>query len=267
MTAQGSSRLAILGAVVALTVPLLPTTADAARHGHSAAYGAFVRSAAFHYGSHRFTTAWYGGPLRGSWGRARAAYRSAWAGGAGISCVPYARENSGIELSGNAVTWWDHAAGVYARGNQPEVGSVLNFRATGRMPLGHVAVVTDVRGPRTVEIDHANWASRGSVSHGVLVEDVSPANDWTEVRVALGNGEFGSVYPTYGFIYDRPDQGGTMLASARSVSMAPEVEEVAELPDASDQEFTTGSRHPRLRAEEARRHYHHYYHHRRYYRG
>jgi hypothetical protein len=28
------------------------------------------------------------------------------------------------------------------------------------------------------------------------------------VRVGLGRGgEFGSVYPTYGFIYDRPDRG------------------------------------------------------------
>ena len=265
MTARGSGRLAILGAVIALSAPLLPTPAEAARHGHSAAaHDAFLRGAAFHGGSHRFTAHWYGGPFRGHWGRARAVYRSAWAGG--ISCVPYARENSGIELSGNAATWWDHAAGVYARGNQPEIGSVLNFRATGRMPLGHVAVVTDLRGPRAVEIDHANWASRGSVSQGVLVEDVSPANDWTEVRVALGNGDFGSVYPTYGFIYDRPDQGGTMLASARGGSMAPEVDEVAELPDASNQQFTTGSHHPRLQAEEARRR-RRYSRHRRYYHG
>lgn len=43
--------------------------------------------------------------------------------------------------------------------------------------------------------------------------DVSENNNWSEVQVGLGrSGEFGSVYPTYGFIYDRPDRG-TMVAN------------------------------------------------------
>ncbi len=51
------------------------------------------------------------------------------------------------------------------------------------------------------------------VSRGIPVVDVSANNDWSEVRVGLGrSGEFGSVYPTYGFIYDRPDRG-TMVAN------------------------------------------------------
>ena len=58
--------------------------------------------------------------------------------GGGISCVPFAREVSGIELTGNAATWWDEAAGQYARGSSPETGSVLNFRANSSMHLGHV---------------------------------------------------------------------------------------------------------------------------------
>jgi hypothetical protein len=137
----------------------------------------------------------------------------------GISCVPFARAASGIDLKGNAYEWWDAASGVYARGDRPESGSVMNFRANGHMRLGHVAVVTAVLNSRMVEIDHANWAgpgaNRGGVSRGVPVIDVSEANDWTAVRVGLGrSGEFGSVYPTYGFIYDRPDTGGITMARA-----------------------------------------------------
>ncbi len=131
----------------------------------------------------------------------------------GLQCVPFARDNSGIELSGNAANWWGNASGLYERGSRPEVGSVLNFRASGRMRLGHVAVVSNVIDGRTVEVDHANWSSRGAIRRNVRVLDVSAFNDWTAVRVALGSGDFGSVYPTYGFIYDRPDHG-TMLANA-----------------------------------------------------
>jgi hypothetical protein len=84
------------------------------------------------------------------------------------------------------------------------------------MRLGHVAVVARVVDSREVEIDHANWwgpGARGGVSRGIPVVDVSANNDWSEVRVGLGrSGEFGSVYPTYGFIYDRPDRG-TMVAN------------------------------------------------------
>jgi hypothetical protein len=126
---------------------------------------------------------------------------------AGISCVPYARNATGITLAGNAWQWWDHAAGAYQRGWVPEPGGVLAFRANGRMRMGHVAVVTRVINPREIEIDHANWAGRG-VALSVPVVDVSENNDWTAVRVGLGRSDsFGSVYPTYGFIYDRPDTG------------------------------------------------------------
>ena len=158
--------------------------------------------------------------------------------GGGISCVPFARAASGIELKGNAANWWDAANGVYERGSRPEPGSVLNFRANGHMRLGHVAVVTNVVGDREIEIDHANWngpgASKGGVSRGIRVQDVSANNDWSAVRVALGHsGDFGSVYPTYGFIYDRPDSG-RMVANAHS-GTAPSgdramLNEVAEAP-------------------------------------
>jgi hypothetical protein len=130
----------------------------------------------------------------------------------GISCVPYARSATGITVAGNAWQWWDHAAGVYERGSVPEPGGVLAFRANGRMRLGHVAVVTRVINDREIEIDHANWAGHG-VAMGVPVVDVSENNDWSAVRVGLGRSDsFGSIYPTYGFIYDRPDTG-TMLTA------------------------------------------------------
>lgn len=155
--------------------------------------------------------------------------------GPGISCVPYARLASGITVKGNAANWWANAAGLYERGYRPEAGSVLNFRATGRMRLGHVAVVTQVVNAREVIIDHANWGGpglhKGMVSKGVPVIDVSENNDWSAVRVALsGSGTFGSVYPTYGFIYDRPDRG-SMLANTLGRT-TPRYEEVAEAPSA-----------------------------------
>ena len=133
----------------------------------------------------------------------------------GLSCVPFARSDSGISVGGNAWQWWDNAAGVYARGSVPEAGSVLTFRSNGRMRLGHVAVVSRVINPREIQIDHANWWG-GTVTRNIPVVDVSEANDWTAVRVGLSrSGEFGSVYPTYGFIYDRPDTG-KMVASSHA---------------------------------------------------
>ena len=133
-------------------------------------------------------------------------------GADGVSCVPYARNASGIALAGNAWEWWGHATGTYARGRVPEPGSVLIFRANGRMPLGHVAVVARTVNDREIQVDHANWAG-GGVALSVPVVDVSENNDWTRVRVGFGPGDsFGSVYPTYGFIYDRPDTGGTAIA-------------------------------------------------------
>lgn len=149
--------------------------------------------------------------------------------GGGLQCVPFARSASGIEVSGNAHLWWDNAAGIYARGQVPERGSVMSFKANSSMPLGHVAVVSRVINARMVEIDHANWAGpggrKGSVARGVSVVDVSDANNWSAVRVALGNsGDYGSIYPANGFIYDRPDTGRIVTAAARApMSPMPEL--------------------------------------------
>jgi surface antigen len=164
--------------------------------------------------------------LRGGAHGKTAHHGHGYAPGGGLSCVPFARNDSGISVAGNAWQWWDNAAGVYARGSVPEPGSVLSFRANGRMRLGHVAVVSRVINPREIEIEHANWwgpGTHGGVARNVPVVDVSEANDWTAVRVGLGrSGEFGSVYPTYGFIYDRPDTG-TMVASTAAPAPRPEL--------------------------------------------
>ncbi len=143
----------------------------------------------------------------------------------GLQCVPYAREVSHIELSGNAFLWWAEAAGRYARGNTPVEGAVMNFRPIGRMPLGHVAVVTAVIDSRTILVTQANWI-RGAITNDVTVQDVSPDNDWSQVQVELGDSStLGAAYPIYGFIYNRPDSGLT-IASANT----PASTEVAEAP-------------------------------------
>jgi hypothetical protein len=129
-----------------------------------------------------------------------------------LQCVPYARFMSGIGLRGDAWTWWDQATGLYARGNHPEPGAVLSFPGIERMPLGHVAVVTQVLNDRKILVDHANWPNavveHGAISRDVQVVDVSPGNDWTAVRVQFGEGgPLGSVYPANGFIYGWSETG------------------------------------------------------------
>ncbi|MFN3448397.1 MAG: CHAP domain-containing protein [Roseococcus sp.] len=129
---------------------------------------------------------------------------------AAISCVPYARAVTGMEISGNGRDWWHNAAGRYARGRRPEIGSILAFPASGGMRAGHVAVVSRIHHNRLIEIDHANWGGpgirRGQVMRGVQVMDVSDDNSWTRVRVQVGWSaeNFGREYPTYGFIHNRP---------------------------------------------------------------
>ena len=145
----------------------------------------------------------------------------------GLQCVPYAREVSHIELSGDAFLWWAEAAGRYARGNTPVEGAVMNFRPIGRMPLGHVAVVTAVIDSRTILVTQANWI-RGAITNDVTVQDVSPDNDWSQVQVELGDSStLGASYPVYGFIYNQPDNGMTIANSNAAAST-----EVAEAPNA-----------------------------------
>jgi surface antigen len=152
------------------------------------------------------------------------------AGGGGelspyLQCVPYARQVSGIQIYGDAWTWWDQAAGQYERGFSPRVGAVMAFKPHGNMRLGHVAAVSRIVDSRTVLLRHANWSlingRRGQIEDDVRAVDVSPDNDWSEVRVwfdpiqDLG----GTHWPVTGFIYPkrakRLDQGVQLARNLR----------------------------------------------------
>jgi surface antigen len=125
----------------------------------------------------------------------------------GLQCVPYARAVSGVDIRGDAHTWWGKAAGLYDRGHSPRVGAVMAFRPHGSMRLGHVAAVRKIIDKRTVLISHANWSTiggvRGHIENDVMVVDASDDNDWSRVKVwyspnnALGTTE----WPLHGFIY------------------------------------------------------------------
>ena len=118
-----------------------------------------------------------------------------------VWCVPFARNASGVEIRGNARTWWSKANGAYERGHTPKVGAVMAFSSSRKIPLGHVAVVSAVDSPRQIRIDHANW-KRNQVSLNMVVMDVSPKNDWSQVRVMSQPNALGSVYPVSGFIFN-----------------------------------------------------------------
>ena len=125
----------------------------------------------------------------------------------GLQCVPYARALTGVEIRGDAHTWWGQAEGRYQRGTAPKVGAIMSFRPHGNMRLGHVAAVRRIVDKRTLIISHANWSTidggRGHIEEDVRVVDASEANDWSRVRVwytpnaALG----GTEWPLNGFIY------------------------------------------------------------------
>lgn len=121
-----------------------------------------------------------------------------------LQCVPYARRLTGIQIYGDAHTWWGQAEGRYAKGTEPKVGAVMAVQPHGNSRLGHVAAVSKVIDDRTVLISHANWSEPGKIERNVRAVDVSPGNDWTEVRIWYGpNQALGANHwPLYGFIYN-----------------------------------------------------------------
>ena len=127
-------------------------------------------------------------------------------------CVPFARATSGIQIFGNAWTWWKQADGRYMRGHKPRIGAVMVFAQSSKLRLGHVAVVSRIVTPRILMITHANWSRqngvRGHTEQDVTLTDVSARGDWSNVRVwyrdtkGLGT----TVYPVSGFVYGKPDR-------------------------------------------------------------
>ena len=150
------------------------------------------------------------------------ALEESWADGARIEtpdkplqCVTYARARSGINIHGDAGAWWDLAAGHYERSSQPQLGAILVLTGYAGPHRGHLAVVTSMDGPRQIRVDHANWMDDGRIYRNDPVVDVSPDNDWSEVRVwnerdhVLGT----RTYLVRGFIGPGRDESDQRVAS------------------------------------------------------
>lgn len=132
-----------------------------------------------------------------------------------LQCVPFAREASGINLHGDAGSWWDQAAGKYNRSNSPSLGAVLVLTGYAGPHRGHVAVVTAVESARQIRIDHANWLDDGRIYRNDPVVDVSTDNDWSEVRVwnPKSNTLGIRTYLVRGFIEPTPENSDARVAS------------------------------------------------------
>src|SRR5579885_449775 len=130
-------------------------------------------------------------------------------------CVPYVRARTGINIFGNASTWWAKAAGQYARTNLPVPGAVMVLTGYAR-GHAHLAYVSQVVSLREIRVDHANWLNDGQVFLDDPVVDVSPDNDWSEVRVFNERtGSWGArIYDVQGFIGHGPDQGTWRVAGS-----------------------------------------------------
>ncbi len=130
-----------------------------------------------------------------------------------LNCVEYVRKVSGLNISGDAWEWWQNANGAYQRGHVPKESAIMVFDHTASMEHGHVAIVSKVMNPRLIAVNHANWAHlrslKGHVSTGVLVQDVSEKNDWSEVKVMdEASHAFGRSNRILGFVYNVPGKTG-----------------------------------------------------------
>jgi hypothetical protein len=125
-------------------------------------------------------------------------------------CVPFARAESGIDIRGDAKTWWVQAAGRYQRDKEPAEGAVIVMRGYGGADRGHVGVVRKVLGERKILIDHANWLNQGEITVRVPVVDVSAKGDWSEVRVWHVPGKHWGkrIYGAQGFILPKAVHAG-----------------------------------------------------------
>lgn len=132
-----------------------------------------------------------------------------------LQCVPFARRESGIEIFGDANTWWRQARGRYETTEAPSEGAVLVLHGYASSSRGHVAVVKEMVSPRLIIVDHANWLNGGEITRDVPIMDVSAAGDWSEVRVwhVPGRHWGARTYRVQGFILN-------MLAEAARLEAA-----------------------------------------------
>lgn len=117
-------------------------------------------------------------------------------------CAEYARIRSGFPVFGDAKYWWERARNLFDRVAEPVADSVMVFSASKRLKRGHVAVVTHIVSAREIRVDQANWMNKGEIDHATPVLDVSPNNDWSQVRVwDVPSRQFGArTYKISGFI-------------------------------------------------------------------
>lgn len=125
-----------------------------------------------------------------------------------VQCVPYVRAHSSVDIHGDAYTWWEKASGLYARNSAPVEGSVMVMVGYAGKHRAHVAIVRRLVTPREIRIDHANWLNDGAIYVNDPVIDVSPDNDWSQVKVwNIRSGTWGTkTYALRGFI--GPGQAG-----------------------------------------------------------
>lgn len=133
------------------------------------------------------------------------AMSQSWYADSGEQCVPFARRRSGIQIRGDAHTWW-YQCKPEKRHQTPVAGAVMVLSKSHRLSHGHLAVVKKVVNPREINVSHTNWGStkkrRRVVYESMRVKDVSPHNDWSQAvfwnKYARA---FGSPYKVSGFIH------------------------------------------------------------------
>lgn len=132
-----------------------------------------------------------------------------------LQCVPFARRESGVDIYGDASTWWAQARGRYETAAAPAEGAVMVLRGYANANRGHVAVVREVVSSRLIIVDHANWLNGGEITRDVPIRDVSEAGDWSEVQVwhVPGRHWGARTYNVQGFILN-------LLAQAKAQNSA-----------------------------------------------
>ncbi|HTT99282.1 MAG TPA: CHAP domain-containing protein [Rhizomicrobium sp.] len=133
-----------------------------------------------------------------------------------MQCVPFARAHSGVNIYGDAYTWWDKAgAANYPRTSSPSTGAVMVLAGYSTPEHAHVAVVRRIVSSREIRIDHANWLNNGAIFMDDPVADISPNNDWSRVLVWNVQTHAWGVhtYNVTGFIEPKSRSGSMRVAS------------------------------------------------------
>lgn len=135
-----------------------------------------------------------------------------------LQCVPFAREESGVEIYGNANTWWRQAQGRFETAAAPEEGGVMVLHGYANANRGHVAVVREIVSPRLIIVDHANWLNNGEITRNVPVRDVSPEGDWSQVQVwhVPGRHWGARTYNVQGFIVGALEEAKAQQTAAEA---------------------------------------------------